>query len=64
MEEEDALRAGVEKHGAGKWKNILVDTEFAHRLSNRSNVDLKVYCFLAPLLFIFLSLYFCLLRSS
>ncbi|KAI3455589.1 hypothetical protein Pfo_012252 [Paulownia fortunei] len=40
-EEEEALKAGVAKHGAGKWKNILVDSEFAPKLSNRSNVDLK-----------------------
>ncbi|KAL6495936.1 hypothetical protein OROGR_030499 [Orobanche gracilis] len=40
-EEEDALMAGIAKHGAGKWKSILVDAEFAHILANRSNVDLK-----------------------
>ncbi|XP_051134786.1 single myb histone 4-like [Andrographis paniculata] len=40
-EEEAALRAGVEKHGVGKWKNIIVDAEFAPTLVNRSNVDLK-----------------------
>ncbi|CAA0816179.1 Telomere repeat-binding factor 5 [Striga hermonthica] len=40
-EEEEALMAGIAKHGAGKWKTILVDAEFADILSNRSNVDLK-----------------------
>lgn len=41
-EEEEALLAGVEKHGPGKWKHILRDPQFAHPLSNRSNIDLKV----------------------
>ncbi|CAH8359274.1 unnamed protein product [Eruca vesicaria subsp. sativa] len=41
VDEEDALRAGIEKHGPGKWKNILRDPDFAHRLNNRSNIDLK-----------------------
>lgn len=41
-EEEEALRAGIERHGAGKWKNILRDPDFSHQLSNRSNIDLKV----------------------
>ncbi|CAN7035248.1 unnamed protein product [Brassica rapa subsp. trilocularis] len=40
-EEEEALLAGVRKHGPGKWKNILRDPEFAGQLSNRSNIDLK-----------------------
>lgn len=40
-EEEEALRAGIERHGAGKWKNILRDPDFSHQLSNRSNIDLK-----------------------
>ncbi|KAJ4958316.1 hypothetical protein NE237_025427 [Protea cynaroides] len=40
-EEEDALRAGVDKHGVGKWKNIQRDPEFGHCLSARSNIDLK-----------------------
>ncbi|KAG0495194.1 hypothetical protein HPP92_006188 [Vanilla planifolia] len=40
-EEEEALRAGVEKHGAGKWRTIQTDPEFSHLLSNRSNIDLK-----------------------
>ncbi|KAK3410806.1 hypothetical protein EUGRSUZ_J02841 [Eucalyptus grandis] len=40
-EEEEALLAGIAKHGAGKWKNILKDPEFAPALVNRSNIDLK-----------------------
>lgn len=40
-EEEGALRAGVEKYGAGKWQTILKDPEFALCLASRSNVDLK-----------------------
>ncbi|CAN4086970.1 unnamed protein product [Withania somnifera] len=40
-EEEDALKAGVAKHGTGRWKNILRDPDFAPILSNRSNIDLK-----------------------
>ncbi|KAA8541665.1 hypothetical protein F0562_022817 [Nyssa sinensis] len=40
-EEEEALRAGVVKHGTGKWKNILKDPEFAPFLTQRSNIDLK-----------------------
>lgn len=42
-EEEAALRAGVLKHGAGKWRTILTDPEFSDVLHMRSNVDLKVY---------------------
>ncbi|XP_010923663.1 single myb histone 6 isoform X2 [Elaeis guineensis] len=40
-EEEAALRAGVVKHGAGKWRTILKDPEFSAVLRLRSNVDLK-----------------------
>lgn len=40
-EEEEALRAGVKKHGTGKWKNIQKDPEFSHLLNSRSNIDLK-----------------------
>ncbi|WZZ83192.1 hypothetical protein YC2023_103764 [Brassica napus] len=40
-EEEEALLAGVQKHGPGKWKNIIRDPEFADPLYNRSNIDLK-----------------------
>ncbi|KFK41697.1 hypothetical protein AALP_AA2G161200 [Arabis alpina] len=40
-EEEKALLDGIEKHGSGKWKNILRDPEFTHRLTSRSNIDLK-----------------------
>lgn len=41
-EEEAALKAGVVKHGAGKWRTILKDPEFSSVLYLRSNVDLKV----------------------
>lgn len=40
-EEEAALKAGVVKHGAGKWRTILKDPEFSGILCLRSNVDLK-----------------------
>lgn len=40
-EEEAALKAGVIKHGAGKWRTILTDPEFKAILQMRSNVDLK-----------------------
>ncbi|RZB78369.1 Telomere repeat-binding factor 1 isoform A [Glycine soja] len=40
-EEEAALKAGVVKHGAGKWRTILTDPEFSSILRMRSNVDLK-----------------------
>ncbi|KAL3644376.1 hypothetical protein CASFOL_012308 [Castilleja foliolosa] len=40
-EEEEALRAGVAKHGAGKWKIVHRDPEFNHLLYYRSNIDLK-----------------------
>ncbi|XP_030522781.1 telomere repeat-binding factor 1 [Rhodamnia argentea] len=40
-EEESALKAGVIKHGAGKWRTILKDPEFSGVLYLRSNVDLK-----------------------
>ncbi|KAI4383459.1 hypothetical protein MLD38_009293 [Melastoma candidum] len=40
-EEEAALKAGVVKHGAGKWRTILMDPEFSAILRMRSNVDLK-----------------------
>lgn len=41
-EEEAALKAGVLKHGPGKWRTILKDPEFSGVLCLRSNVDLKV----------------------
>lgn len=44
-EEEAALKAGVIKHGAGKWRTILTDPEFSSILHLRSNVDLKVSIF-------------------
>lgn len=40
-EEEAALKAGVRKHGSGKWQTILRDPEFSNVLRSRSNVDLK-----------------------
>ncbi|XP_020230772.1 telomere repeat-binding factor 1 [Cajanus cajan] len=40
-EEEAALKAGVVKHGVGKWRTILKDPEFSSVLYLRSNVDLK-----------------------
>lgn len=40
-EEEAALKAGVLKHGAGKWRTILKDPEYNGVLYLRSNVDLK-----------------------
>uniref|UniRef100_A0ACD5YK60 Uncharacterized protein n=1 Tax=Avena sativa TaxID=4498 RepID=A0ACD5YK60_AVESA len=40
-EEEAALKAGIGKHGTGKWRTILKDPEFSNILRYRSNVDLK-----------------------
>ncbi|KAL7133208.1 hypothetical protein ABFS83_12G124900 [Erythranthe nasuta] len=40
-EEEEALRAGVAKHGVGKWKLIQRDPVFNQLLFARSNIDLK-----------------------
>ncbi|CAN4102224.1 unnamed protein product [Withania somnifera] len=40
-EEEAALKAGILKHGPGKWRTILKDPEFCGVLCLRSNVDLK-----------------------
>ncbi|CAN8292842.1 unnamed protein product [Cochlearia groenlandica] len=40
-EEEEALLAGVRKHGPSKWQSILRDPEFTVVLRNRTNVDLK-----------------------
>jgi hypothetical protein len=45
QEEEAALKAGVIKHGAGKWRTILKDPEFSGVLYLRSNVDLKLWFF-------------------
>ncbi|KAI3905857.1 hypothetical protein MKW92_041215 [Papaver armeniacum] len=39
--EEEALVAGINKHGTGKWKNIQNDPEFSHVLAARSNIDMK-----------------------
>ncbi|KAI3778465.1 hypothetical protein L2E82_07794 [Cichorium intybus] len=44
-EEEAALKAGILKHGAGKWRIILKDPEFSSVLYLHSNVDLKVCIF-------------------
>ena len=41
-EEENALKEGVGRYGAGKWRAIQKDPELAKALSTRSNVDLKV----------------------
>jgi myb proto-oncogene protein len=41
-EEEAALRAGIARHGVGKWRTILKDPDFSSTLCYRSNVDLKV----------------------
>ncbi|VFQ78260.1 unnamed protein product [Cuscuta campestris] len=40
-EEEAALKAGVLRHGQGKWRTILKDPDFSGVLYLRSNVDLK-----------------------
>ncbi|KAI3448190.1 hypothetical protein Pfo_004855 [Paulownia fortunei] len=40
-DEEAALKAGVLKHGPGKWRTILKDPQFSGVLYLRSNVDLK-----------------------
>ena len=42
VEEEEALRKGVEKYGPGKWRSIQKDPRFGPDLTQRSNVDLKV----------------------
>ena len=41
-EEEQALRDGVDRFGAGKWRVIQKDAVLGAILSTRSNVDLKV----------------------
>lgn len=43
-EEEAALKAGIAKHGTGRWSKIIRDPEFNAVLHMRSNVDLKVLC--------------------
>ena len=40
QEEEDALRAGVDKHGT-RWVDIKNDPTFSHTLQNRSQKDVK-----------------------
>ncbi|CAE5960193.1 unnamed protein product [Arabidopsis arenosa] len=42
VEEEEALLAGIAKHGSGKWSNIVDDPEFAAQLLDRTNINLKV----------------------
>lgn len=42
-DEEEALRAGIDKYGIGRWKNILKDPDFGPSLTSRSNIDLKVF---------------------
>lgn len=56
-EEEEALRAGVKKHGTGKWKDIQKDPEFNPFLSSRSNIDLKVSISLSLLIYIRIRMY-------
>jgi myb proto-oncogene protein len=40
-EEEQALLAGIEVHGPGKWQKILCDPRFSRQLSERTNINLK-----------------------
>lgn len=54
-EEEAALKAGVLKHGPGKWRTILKDPEYSGVLYLRSNVDLKVKLVIILLIFDFFS---------
>jgi hypothetical protein len=58
-EEEEALRAGVAKHGTGKWKDIQRDPQFNVHLASRSNIDLKVTLSLSPSLYICVYMFFC-----
>jgi len=39
--EDNALKQGVDKYGIGKWKEIVEDSEFGKKLSQRTNVNLK-----------------------
>lgn len=55
-EEEEALKDGVAKYGAGKWKDILLDSQLNLKLGYRSNVDLKVVKFPLHLFFWFTTL--------
>ena len=55
-EQVEALWASVKKYGVGKWQVILSDPQFGPALSNRSNIDLKVY-FISPC-------YYCILLQS
>jgi len=38
-QEENDLNAGIDKHGAGKWKEILTDNEYS--FDDRTVVNLK-----------------------
>lgn len=52
-DEEASLKAGIAKHGPGKWSTILKDPDFGSVLRLRSNVDLKVqmyFTYLHPLI--------------
>ncbi|KNE55355.1 hypothetical protein AMAG_01255 [Allomyces macrogynus ATCC 38327] len=41
-DETEALKLGIDKHGVGNWKAILVDAQFRHRFhATRSEVSLK-----------------------
>ncbi|KAL5706739.1 hypothetical protein ACHQM5_024867 [Ranunculus cassubicifolius] len=40
-EEESALKAGIAKHGLGRWTTIIKDPQFSAILLLRSNIDLK-----------------------
>lgn len=40
-QEEEALLAGVRKHGFGRWRAILLDPAFADALKSRTNIDAK-----------------------
>ncbi|MCL7032029.1 hypothetical protein MKW94_027121 [Papaver nudicaule] len=41
-EEEGALKAAINKHGTGKWKEVQKDPEFGHCLAAHSNIDLML----------------------
>ncbi|XVF25169.1 hypothetical protein REPUB_Repub13aG0190100 [Reevesia pubescens] len=43
-EEEEALLAGVAKHGPGKWKNILKDPDFAPSLTSAPTLTSSLVC--------------------
>lgn len=41
FDEEEALKAGIRKHGVGNWVTILRDDEFGITLSGRTGMNLK-----------------------